>query len=391
MPIQNRRLWWGKLFIVKLQFQKRSALELVSRIPPLAGQSGGYDTPQRTRELFSRISLGFMPVIIIVLFGLLSTQALAASFDCKKAATWLEKTVCSNPELSKLDDELAKAYHDALSSLSPEGQKETKQYQKQWLKNLSPFCKVRAKFEFDDSTAECLKVVYKKRITQLQQILIKLSDRIFRNVHVSHSKIDQSCEGNVYVNVEFMYPQIENPRDENEKLWNNLVSQKANDWIKIMKKGSCGYTNRLFTVSFSKRHLISYMDGRSLRDNEASPGLQSIQFSNWLLEDKRELKASDLFDNKTDWRNKLAALVVQKKKEQEAADGSSYAIPGQDFKSKLINIDKLISSDNWWMISKDGLVFGLDAWNSSHSVLFTIDWKTLDHYLSKNGHSLIYD
>jgi len=75
--------------------------------------------------------------IVVILFGLLSTQATAASFDCNKATTWLEKTVCSNPELSKLDEELAKAYHDALASLSPEGQKETKQYQRQWLKELS--------------------------------------------------------------------------------------------------------------------------------------------------------------------------------------------------------------------------------------------------------------
>jgi uncharacterized protein len=69
--------------------------------------------------------------ITIILFGLLSTQTNAASFDCHKATTWLEKTVCSNPELSKLDEELAKAYHDALTSLSPEGQQETKQYQRQ--------------------------------------------------------------------------------------------------------------------------------------------------------------------------------------------------------------------------------------------------------------------
>ena len=43
------------------------------------------DTNRTTR----RIRLG---VIIIALFVLLSTQATAASFDCKKASTWVEKT-----------------------------------------------------------------------------------------------------------------------------------------------------------------------------------------------------------------------------------------------------------------------------------------------------------
>jgi uncharacterized protein len=96
---------------------------------------------RKKRELSYKTSIG---IIIIVLFGLLSTQATAASFDCKKAASWVEKSVCSNPELSKLDEELAKAYNDALASLSPEGQKETKQYQKQWLKEISY---IKAKYD----------------------------------------------------------------------------------------------------------------------------------------------------------------------------------------------------------------------------------------------------
>ncbi len=41
---------------------------------------------------------------------LLSTYANSASFDCNKAATWVEKTVCDSPELSKLDDTMAKKY-----------------------------------------------------------------------------------------------------------------------------------------------------------------------------------------------------------------------------------------------------------------------------------------
>src|SRR5208337_1331573 len=94
---------------------------------------------------------------IIALFGLLSTQANAASFDCKKAASWVEKTVCSNPQLSKLDEQMAKAYHDALASLSPEGQKETKQYQKQWLDTLSPYCKACVKGKLSSKFSdECI-------------------------------------------------------------------------------------------------------------------------------------------------------------------------------------------------------------------------------------------
>ena len=45
---------------MRLKFQKRSALKFVSRTIP---HSGGYNTPQLAAELFSKLALGFMPVV----------------------------------------------------------------------------------------------------------------------------------------------------------------------------------------------------------------------------------------------------------------------------------------------------------------------------------------
>lgn len=57
-------------------------------------------------------------LVIISILGttLLSTMANSASFDCKKAATWVEKTVCANAELSKLDDAMANKYKRDLAN-----------------------------------------------------------------------------------------------------------------------------------------------------------------------------------------------------------------------------------------------------------------------------------
>lgn len=46
---------------------------------------------------------------------LFSTYANSASFDCNKAATWVEKTVCESSELSKLDDTMAKKYREDIN------------------------------------------------------------------------------------------------------------------------------------------------------------------------------------------------------------------------------------------------------------------------------------
>ncbi len=305
-----------------------------------------------------KINRSFSIFLCIIFLGLFSTQAIAASFDCKKASTWVEKIVCSNPELSKLDEQMAKAYSDALKSLSPEGQKETKQYQKQWLKELSQNCEAGPKKKYYkeaspyaggkdkkiyyDARAECLKTAYEKRIKQLQDSLVKFSERIFRNVHVYISKGDLT------------YPQIENPRDENEKYWNYVILKRVNDHP--VPNAEC-------TVSFSKKHLISII---------------GYHCFSWLLEDKRELKPSNIFDDKTDWRNKLMMFVAQKKKEKEVEDISRYLDP-DIFPSQ-------------WKISEGGLSFDLDTYNfRSRTASITVDWKTLDPYLSNKGRSLIYD
>ena len=351
MPNQNRRLFWEKLFI------------------------------------------------IIALFGFLSTQATAASFDCKKAASWVEKAVCSNPELSKLDDELAKSYHDTLVSLSPAGQEETKQYQKQWLKNIYHINKDKRAYKKDTSpiagggvsikkdVSSALKVAYEDRIRQLQQILIKFPDRIFRNVYGMYLKIyDEDCPDEI-TKKELTYQQMENPRNENEKFWNTFIYQKAHNDFKVDKDQRCDDTHEGYDVIFSNKHSISLQQVYYHYAHGAAHGSQSTTSFCWLLDAKRKLQASDLFDDKTGWSNKLKALIYKKLKEQLVANKEAFEIEPDD----LMDI---VTSADGWMILKDGLGIQFNEWslgNRIDPILITLDWKTIDPYISKNGHSLILD
>ena len=79
----------------------------------------------------------------------------AASFDCKKASTAGEKAICADATLSKLDEELAQAYKQALKK----GSKESVQAaQKAWLKEQRSCGADRS----------CLENAYNTRIAQLQ-------------------------------------------------------------------------------------------------------------------------------------------------------------------------------------------------------------------------------
>ena len=91
---------------------------------------------------------------ILYLFGLLVLPAQAASFDCVKSTTKVEKLICSDAELSKLDEELNAAYKTALQDGKQDDS--IKQAQKQWMKDRNG-C----------ADAACVKQAYETRLSIL--------------------------------------------------------------------------------------------------------------------------------------------------------------------------------------------------------------------------------
>ena len=95
--------------------------------------------------------------IIKIVFGafLLITSLSAASFNCQKASTFIENTICNDTELSKLDEQLAAAYKKVFKSLSDKT--DLKKDQFDWLKNNRDKC----------MSLECLKTSYINRVLYL--------------------------------------------------------------------------------------------------------------------------------------------------------------------------------------------------------------------------------
>jgi uncharacterized protein len=80
--------------------------------------------------------------------------ARAATFDCTKASRFVEKAICSDQQLSAMDDELGRLYKGALASGSNNAM--LKMDQKAWL-SLRNQCR----------DADCLKKAYVDRINVL--------------------------------------------------------------------------------------------------------------------------------------------------------------------------------------------------------------------------------
>lgn len=99
----------------------------------------------------------------------LSINANSASFDCAKASTDNEKSICSNTELSDMDSQMSNLYGQALVA-APNKAQYLRGEQRFWLKSLNIVLEGGA-----DRTAY-LKSAYLDRIRSLQKIL---SDKPF--------------------------------------------------------------------------------------------------------------------------------------------------------------------------------------------------------------------
>ncbi|MGL5523110.1 MAG: restriction endonuclease [Aeromonas veronii] len=109
--------------------------------------------------LETEYSMGKIMKIIIfsMMYVFFSGYTFAASFDCSLASSKIEKQICNNPELSKLDETLGKIYKKI--SKYPD----VRQSQRNWIRNVRNVEKYDA----------VIIAAYKKRISVLESILSK--------------------------------------------------------------------------------------------------------------------------------------------------------------------------------------------------------------------------
>lgn len=97
----------------------------------------------------------FAQILMVMALGVFSATSQAASFDCRKATTFVEKAICQNDILSALDDELSSAFNMAMTN--SKNPKALKKQQLNWLKTKRNVCQ----------TNTCLETAYQDRIAVL--------------------------------------------------------------------------------------------------------------------------------------------------------------------------------------------------------------------------------
>ena len=82
---------------------------------------------------------------------------------CKSARTYIEKNICSNPELWRLEAVLLKSYRSAKEGKSSSGQKSIRNSQRKWIKKRNRMC--------TGNGVDCIARYYRKRISALGEMV----------------------------------------------------------------------------------------------------------------------------------------------------------------------------------------------------------------------------
>jgi uncharacterized protein len=246
----------------------------------------------------------------------------AASFNCSSAQSMREKLVCSNAELSSLDEKLATAYKAGRSQLTESSASLVQQDQRDWLSWLDKVCP--AHDNRGDDPARCLINHYTERLQQLRTGGVPINGtRLYTRAHFIYvpGQADPSAVSDKgFGEGQFAWPQIDNPTPA-QKAWNDAVYQAALHSVCCMGENQPktldasvdpqSTISTSFVVHAANAHFLDV--GLDVDDYEGGAhGMYSSATFAWWLDAERPLQDDDIFSPASGWQQKLAALTLAK-------------------------------------------------------------------------------
>jgi hypothetical protein len=283
-----------------------------------------------------------------------------------------------------MDQELSSTYKAALALLSEDGRASLRDGQRQWVKVVRLICDTSVLPDkiFSDKTppAECIKSKYDDRREQLEKAVKTYGKfKIYRVDIFSAHRYPQSEDEDDYaadtgadpgfVTLNVSYPQIDDPKSDSEKAWNEKMKSLGYD----AGDGNLEDTLSGYEILSVSEKLISVSISSDRYDHGAAHGEDEQSIVNWLLPSGRDLKAEDIFDNKTSWKDALTKLCFR-----ELHDRYGFGAQPEDLEDTPTQPER-------WVLREGGLTIQFDEGevgsyaDGEREVL--VPWSKLKPYL----------
>lgn len=326
-----------------------------------------------------------MRTLILALLMLLpAAAAQGASFDCGKAETPVEHAICDNPELSRSDEVLAKAWATALGGLSDEARKVMQAGQRQWLDFAALSCTSDAQpftAPLTEDQAGCLNGVYLARIRELEQSRMLSGWRFYLKQHFAVlDDPDPEWWGGV-ASKQFASPRIDDTVEAATAF--NAMMDEAEAGLGSVFGASGELTDDDATsdvttaveVDSVTAHRISLVVNAYWMGHGAAHGNYTITYSHFLVDEERALEAADLFEGEG-WEAALADRALAEL--DRTIEGGIWPESRDGVKADVVDPAK-------WRFTDQGLEIQFQPYEVTAyaygAPTVTIPWEELRSYL----------
>jgi uncharacterized protein len=324
-------------------------------------------------------------VLAIVTLLALSVHrsAMAASFDCAKARSSREQSVCRDPKLSVLDTTLTQLYGDRRALLSAEGAALLRQSQLSWLRFVDLVCAQGkgAPHINSDGSDSCLQNQYNERLTELAQVARTVGPYRFNRIDLYDAQpAQESNTGSLpgFVTEHVAYPQIDGPLSPAASAWNKEKAQalpRDTDYCDTDLDFEVGYANDRFIslrwLDYEYCHGTPHGHGGYRAENEImAPILRAIG-------------PADVFGQTNQWVTPLQVMFWNALKAKGWSPPESESVLVKD------QIDAEVIKPDRWLFTKGGLQTAFDSYEGGcypcNPGTPTVAWETLKPILAKDA------
>lgn len=270
--------------------------------------------------------------LLLTLYFFTSTSAQAASFNCNKTSSAVERLICKHNTLLTLHNQLDQAYQALSLRLSVHEQGLLKQSQESWLGVLPLACGDVEAVDMD--VLLCMETLYKDRLDVLQ--IRPFSERFYTYMHTLYSVGENRSHDLIKIKLPRLIDTDLGEKDLSlVNSFNGLIGFthfpcNENNKSKILERVVPGVNSKIWGIYTSSECNVGSECG----------GDTYLKYIWFHVDEARLLKPSDLFKNKG-W------MFVFLNKIRNQSDGLS-SLSDTD-------VIKLASDIHSWKISKDGI------------------------------------
>jgi len=316
-------------------------------------------------------------IIIAFLLGcFLANMSEAASFDCGKAKTSLEKTICADPNLSNLDEVLAKDYDNSMQILSVDGKKILRDSQRRWLRFINDSC---FKYKNDRGSTVCMQEMYKTRIKDMKTAAVKIGPFLFSRVDYYFSKSDDQF-GRPYEG-QTSYPRIDNPLSNSLTKWNTIMAPKPEAGGEDLCDGRPGDRHIGFEIKSATNIAINTKQSYFFYCHGTAHGYANIDSVTYILTPEPHiLKADDVFSQDSPWRKFLIDRFYDARPDLIEMINKDRLSDG---------LEETLTDPRAWSFTKESLVINANTnslfGGAGSEMPVVIPWNDLQPFLLPNA------